>query len=98
MRYRRKCSLVVRVEDQPGDFVFLVGNDGLVEKADERKFGQRHARSHALSGGARSDACKHIARAQWCGFRQQVLEVGKAPGGAADGMRVANRFYAVGGV
>ena len=49
MGYGSKCLGVVRVTNQPGYVVFLVGRDGIVEKTAQGKIGERHLRRHALA-------------------------------------------------
>ena len=53
MRDRRERRPVVRIDDQPGDFVGFVGNDVLVQKGGQRQIGKGILRGHALLDGSR---------------------------------------------
>ena len=86
--HRRKGLGVVRVDDQPRDFVGFIGHDLLVEKMRERQVGQRKLRGYALLGRVRGDAGEHVSAAQGSGFGQQIAQIGE---GVADCVRWCGR-------
>ena len=93
--YRGEGGPVMGIEDEAGDLVLVIGDHGLVQEPAEREVGQRHARGDAFLGRRGGEAGQGIARAQWGGLGQQVLQVGESPGDAADGVCVAHRSSAL---
>ncbi len=80
---RREGLGIVAVDDQPGDFVGLVGNHRLAEKVLERQLGQGHLRRHPLHVAAGGDPGQDVPGTRRGGLGQQVLEIGETPGLAA---------------
>jgi hypothetical protein len=68
---------VVAVDDQPGDFVLLVGNQHFVQKGAQRHVGQTHLCGHALLGAAGGNPGQLVARTQRRGAGQQGFQVVK---------------------
>lgn len=62
------------VEDEAGDLVGLVGDDGFVEKVGEGEIGEGALRGYALLGAGGGDACEFVARAGGGGFGEEIGE------------------------
>ena len=77
-----------RVEDQPGDFVLLVGDHRLVEESPQRQVGQRHARRHALLGAVGGDAREPSPERRGVAFASRSFRSAKRYDSLAD--RVLN--------
>ena len=77
---------VVAVDDQPGDFIVLVGDHRFKQEGFQRQIGQCHAGRHALGRGAGGHAGQHIARAQRRGTGEQGFQVRKVPDLPAQGV------------
>ena len=85
---RRKGGGVMRIDDEAGDIVVGVIDNGLIEEGFQRQFRQRHLRSNTLLRVCSGDAGQTVARARRRGFGEQGLEVGKAIAAATDMVRV----------
>ena len=70
----RKRGRVVAVDDQPRDFIGLVGNQRFLQELRQRHLRQRHLRRDALLGRLRGDARELIARALGRSAREQLRE------------------------
>ncbi|MNF73973.1 hypothetical protein D3C84_559930 [compost metagenome] len=81
---RGEGGAVVAVDDQPGDFVVLVGNQRLVEEVLERDIRQRHLRGDALAIAGRGDAGQEVPGARRAGLGHDFLEAVEAVGVATD--------------
>ena len=81
-----KRLFIVGVDDQSGDFIVFVGDQGFFEKMLERNVGQRHLRGHALAVIERRNAREKVAGACGAGLGHDVLEAVEAVGLGADGM------------
>ncbi len=84
MRNGRKGRSVMAVDDEPGDLVAFVSDDGLVEERRERQVGERILRGDALLAGLRRDPGELIAAAQRRGLGQQRFEIGERIAAGAD--------------
>ena len=78
LRNRRKCRDVVRIDNEPRDFVALVRHNRFVEKALQRRISQRYLRGNTLFLTVRGKTGELVAGASGRGFRQQCFQVGKA--------------------
>src|ERR1700679_2893175 len=78
--------VVVCIQDEAGDFVGLVGDEGFVEKGGEREIGEGHLGRDALDGGAGGYAGEFVTGARGCGFGEEVFEVAEGVGNAVDGV------------
>src|SRR5690606_42078499 len=65
---------VVRIDDQPGDFVALVGNDGFLQELRKRHVGEHMAGGHALLRRRGADAREFVARSHRAGGRPHMLQ------------------------
>ena len=68
-----KAAGVVGVEDEAGDFVGLVGDEGFVEEGGEREIGEGHLGGDALDGAAGGDASEFIAGARRVALARRSL-------------------------
>ena len=77
MGNRRERVVVVRIQNEAGDVVLFVGNDGFIQKYGQGKVGQGHLRRDPFLGRLRRNACQCVARPERRGLGQQCLEIGK---------------------
>ena len=77
MRNRRKRRAVVGIDDEPRDFVGLIGNNCFVEERGKRQVGERILRGDAFLAGRRRNARELVAAAQRRRLGQQGLEIGE---------------------
>ncbi len=75
MADRREGGGVVAVQDQPGDLVGLVGDQGLGEKRLEGRLGQGQTRGHPLALTGRRHPGQLIARPRRRRLRQKRLQI-----------------------
>ena len=68
---------VVGVEDEAGDFVGLVGDDGFVEEGAEREVGEGHLGDDAFFGGGGGNAGEFVAGAEGDALASNVRRSGK---------------------
>ncbi len=76
----------MRIEDETGDFVCFVGNDGLFKEGREWQIGQGHLRGNAFYGTARGDPGEFVSGARRCGLGEQVAEALERVGDCVDGV------------
>ncbi|MNN66158.1 hypothetical protein D3C81_1817150 [compost metagenome] len=77
---------VVGVDDQPGDFIGLVGDQRFLQKVLERDIRQGHLRRYPLTVVLRGDTGQEVSGACRAGFGHDVLEVVEAVGLGAHAM------------
>ncbi|PAV66938.1 hypothetical protein WR25_17886 [Diploscapter pachys] len=80
----RKGLFVVCINDQPGDFVALVGNQYFLQEMLEFDIGQGHLRRNTLTIVECCHARKHVSGAGRTGFRHDLFEAFKAEVFGAD--------------
>ncbi len=85
---RGESAGVMRVDDQPGDFVAFVGNHRFEQKLLERHVGQGHLRGGALGVAGGGDARQAVAGAQRASFGQDFAQAVEAPGLATDAVGI----------
>ena len=78
---------VMRVADQPRDFVSLVGNDRVIQQTLQREIGQRHLRRDPLLLAGGGDSGEGVSAAMRRRPRQESAQVRKAIGGPAEAGR-----------
>ena len=71
----RWATGVVRVEDEAGDLVVLVGHDGLGEEGAQRDVRQGHLRRGTLCAAGGGNACEFVTGARRRGPREEGAEV-----------------------
>jgi hypothetical protein len=86
----------VRVEDEAGDFVGLVRDEGLVEEGGEGEIGEGHLRGDAFYGGAGGDAGEVVSGARGSGFGEEVAQALEAIDDTVDGVPELDRSASVG--
>ena len=90
MRDGRESEGVVRVEDEPGDVVRLVGNDRLGENVGQRQIRQSQLGGDTLRGALGRDASQHVAGTRRRGAGQEGAQVGEGVRGAANRVPVCH--------
>ena len=85
--YGRECGRLVHIKNKPRNFVGLVGDDGLIQKALKRQLRNCHLCSDALLRGCGADARKLIARASRRSLRKQLCKRVEGIANAGEGMR-----------
>ncbi len=78
MTDRGERQFVVGVDDQPGDFVLFVRDQGLFKKVLERNVRQRHLRSDSLAVILRRDFGQIITGARRTGLGHDFFEAVEA--------------------
>ena len=82
----REGGGVVRVDDEAGHFIVLVGHDGFVQEGLERQVGQCQLRGDPLARIGRGDAGQLVAGAPRAGPGEQRAQVGEPEALAAKGV------------
>ena len=78
------------IEDQPGDFIVLVGDHGFVQELLQRNVGKRNpCRDHRF-GAVGCDPGETIARARRRGLGQEIAQVIEDIGGGIDGVAIGH--------
>jgi hypothetical protein len=65
----------VRIHNQPGDFIFLIGHHSLLEKGAQRKISQRHLRRRPLLRTLSGNPRQRIPGAVWASLGQKVAQI-----------------------
>ena len=86
--YRRKGGRLMGIDDQAGDLVVFVRNDGLLQELPERNVGQRDPRRNHLRGAVGGDPGQAIARARRRGFGQEIAKIIEHITGGIDGVTI----------
>ncbi len=76
------------IDDQPGDFIVFIGNDGFMQELFEWDVGEPDPRRYHLLRGLRCDPGQAVARARWRGFGQQIAQISEDITGRIDGVAV----------
>ena len=79
------------VDDEAGDVVGLVGNQGLVQEARQRGVGQHVARGHPLLGRGRPDPGQVVAGARRTGTGHDLAQIVELVDLALDRRAIAHR-------
>ncbi|MNY31688.1 hypothetical protein D3C86_1658610 [compost metagenome] len=82
----RKRLFIVSVDDQPGDFIGLVGNQYFLQEVGERDIRQRHLRGHPLAIVECRDTRQKVPGARRTGLGHDFLQIVEAVDLGADGM------------
>ena len=85
---RRKGARVMAVDDQAGDFVVLIGNDGRLQKLRERGVRQRHPRRDHLLGTVGGNSGQPVPGARWARLGHQFAQVGEDMSRGVDGVAI----------
>ena len=76
------------IDDQAGDLVVLVGDDGLLQELLQRNVRQRHPRRDHLLGAIGGDPRQAIAGARRRGLGQQIAQIVEDVGGGIDDVAI----------
>ena len=76
------------VDNQPGDLVILIRDDGFVEEGGERQIGERELRRHPLFAAVGDQAGERVAAARRRRLGQQGFQIGKDVTARADGRSI----------
>ena len=87
-RYRRKGRRVVAIDDQAGDLIVFVGDDGLLQELLQRNVRQRHPRRDHVLGAIGGDARQAIAGARRRGLGQEIAQIIEDIGGGIDDVTI----------
>src|SRR5882724_12237913 len=71
----------MRIDNQTGDFIVFVGNDGLMQELFQRHVGQRDPRRDHLRRAIGCDPRQAVAGAWWRGLGQQIAQIIENIGG-----------------
>ena len=75
------------IENEPGDFVVLIGDDRFGKEIRQWQVGKGELRRHALLGGRRGEAYKLVSAARGRGFGEEFAKIREGVSDAADGVR-----------
>ncbi len=76
------------IDDQTGNFVVFVGNDGFLQELRERNVGERNPRRNHLLGAVGSDPGQPVTGARRRGLGKEIAKVVEDVGGGTYGMPI----------
>ena len=80
------------VDDQAGDLIVFVGNDGLLQELLERNIGQRDPRRDHLRGTFGGHPREAVAGARRRGLGEEIAEIIEHIAGGVDGVAIDHEY------
>ncbi len=76
------------IDDQAGNFIVFIGNDGFVQELFQRHVGERNPRRDHLRRGLGRDARQAVTGARRRGLGEQIAQIVEDIGGGIDGVSI----------
>ncbi len=76
------------VDDQAGNLVVFIGNDGLLQELLKRNVSERNPRRNHFLGAVGGNSGQAVAGTRWRGFGKEIAKVVENVGGGTYGMPI----------